>query len=115
MTTSIEQHLHDIEPAPEGSPFRPSRNRLVAATWAVFGCGITGGIALIAVDITSRDNIRYAIYGILLVAMASLAAGVLAVERMLAEREQFYRRGHLVGWMRGWRGQEPLNDDPLLH
>lgn len=115
MTTSIEQHLHDAVPAPDGSPIRPGRDRLIAGTWAVFGCGLTGGVALLAVDITRHDDIRFAIYAMLLLAVAALAGAVLAIANMFAGREEFYRRGHLIGWMRGWNGQEPLRDDPLLH
>lgn len=116
MTTIIEpDQRHEAVPTPEGSPIRTDRDRLVVGTWAVLGCGITGGAALLAVDITRHDDIRFAIFSTLLLAIAAMAAMVLAIERMLASREQFYRRGHLMGWMRGWNGQEPLKDDPLLH
>lgn len=116
MTTIIEpdQH-HDAVPAPEGSPIRGGRDRLTSSLWAIFGCGMAGGIILVTVDIVRHDDIRFAIYATLLLAIAALAGAVLAIARMFAEREQFYLRGHLIGWMRGWNGQEPLTDDPLLH
>jgi hypothetical protein len=46
--------------------------------------------------------------------LAVLGGLVLTIDCLLAERQEFYRRGQLDGWMRGWRGQEPEIDDPLL-
>jgi hypothetical protein len=46
--------------------------------------------------------------------LAGMASVVLCVHAMLADRQEYYRRGQLDGWMRGWRGQEPDVDDPLL-
>ena len=46
--------------------------------------------------------------------MTGIGAGLLVTQSMVADRTEFYRRGQLDGWMRGWRGQEPDVDDPLL-
>jgi hypothetical protein len=49
------------------------------------------------------------------VALLAAAGGVvLCVNAILADRQEFWRRGQLDGWMRGWRGQEPEVDDPLF-
>ena len=46
--------------------------------------------------------------------LAVLGGVVLTIDALLADRHEFYRRGQLDGWMRGWRGQEPEVDDPLM-
>lgn len=46
--------------------------------------------------------------------LAVLGGVVLVLDALLASRREFYQRGQLDGWMRGWRGQQPEVDDPLL-
>ncbi|MET0423610.1 MAG: hypothetical protein ABW046_07040 [Actinoplanes sp.] len=45
---------------------------------------------------------------------AVVGGAVLCVHAVIASRLEFYKRGHLDGWMRGWRGQEPQGEDPLF-
>jgi hypothetical protein len=46
--------------------------------------------------------------------LSIMSGVVLVIDALLADRREFYQRGQLDGWMRGWRGQEPEVDDPLL-
>jgi hypothetical protein len=56
-----------------------------------------------------------AVVGSTLLIVSAVAAAVLAVNALLADREAFFCLGELDGWMRGWRGQEPRGaDDPPL-
>ncbi|BEL07782.1 hypothetical protein Q0Z83_059730 [Actinoplanes sichuanensis] len=57
---------------------------------------------------------RLALVGSTLLIMSVIAGSVLVGNQLLADRQEFYRRGELNGWMRGWRGQEPEAGDPLL-
>jgi hypothetical protein len=57
---------------------------------------------------------RTALAGSTLVIVAVVAGSVCTVNALIADRQEFYRRGKLDGWMQGWRGQEPTADDPLL-
>jgi hypothetical protein len=48
-------------------------------------------------------------------ALTAVAGGtVLCFHAILADRQEFYRRGQLDGWYKGWRGQAPDVDDPLF-
>lgn len=57
---------------------------------------------------------RTALAGSTLVILSVVASSVWIVNALLADREDFYRRGQADGWYRGWRGQVPTVDDPLL-
>lgn len=59
-------------------------------------------------------SLHLALGGATFFVLAGMGGVVLSLQAILAERQEFYRRGHLDGWMRGWRGQEPGGDDPIL-
>jgi hypothetical protein len=61
------------------------------------------------------DNWRWALAAATVLNFAVMGGVVLAIDAMFNGRREFYQRGQLDGWMRGWRGQEPEVDDPLLH
>lgn len=73
------------------------------------------GAAACLATALNHDRWHYALAAATLAMMAAMGAALLAGNAMLADRQDFYRRGQLDGWMRGWRGQEPDVDDPLLH
>lgn len=60
------------------------------------------------------DDWRTAVAGGVLAVMSTAAGALWCLHNMLADREEFYRRGQLDGWFRGWHGQEPDAGDPLL-
>lgn len=72
-----------------------------------------GGIAFSVATLTG-SSWRVALVGATLLMLAGIGAAVLCLHNMIADREDFYRRGHLDGWMRGWHNQDPDGDSPLL-
>jgi hypothetical protein len=62
----------------------------------------------------SRDEWRSALIGSTLIILSAIGASVWVAGMVLADRQDFYHRGLLDGWMRGWRGQPPDVDDPLV-
>jgi hypothetical protein len=69
--------------------------------------------ALLAIGIFGQE-MHIALAGAGGLVLAAIGGAVLCVERLLADRQEFYRRGQLSGWMKGWRGEAPDVDDPLL-
>lgn len=83
------------------------------------GIIIFGTLSLIAaVTLTVLDaefnHDHLAIYAAACLVLAGLSGAMLCLHCMLADRDEFYCRGQLDGWMRGWRGQTPEDGDPLL-
>lgn len=73
-----------------------------------------GGFVLVGLSIGNPRAVHLAVYAVGAFIFAGFAGGLLVVNAIFADRAEFYRRGHLDGWMRGWRGQQPETDDPLL-
>lgn len=112
MTTETHQH-RQANAHGQASSGRPGRPRLVAGI-VTFGVAAgVGGLVLVGLDI-DLTNVHLAVYSVACFVLAGLAAGLVCINALLADRQEFYRRGQLDGWMRGWRGQEPDADDPLL-
>jgi hypothetical protein len=84
----------------------------IGVTAAGVSLGI-GGFVVVGLDI-ALPNIHLAVYAAACFVLAGLAGVLLVLRVMLADCEEFYRRGHLDGWMRGWNGQSPAADDSLL-
>lgn len=84
--------------------------------WAVGAFGAAAGVAglVLAVLDAKTPGMHGAVYAAASFVLSGLAAAIVVINRMLADRQEHYRRGQLDGWMRGWRGQEPEVDDPLL-
>lgn len=101
-------------PAEAGAHAVDSRGRLITGIWTGIGVAVAGGLALTGMVLVTTDKpAPYLAYSIVCYMAAAVGLGLIGVDRLLAEREEFYRRGQLEGWMRGWRGQEPEADDPL--
>ena len=70
------------------------------------------GMGLIAAAF-ALEEWRTALAGSTLLIISALAGTVLAMNWLMADRQEFYRRGHLDGWHLGWRGLPPGSGDPL--
>lgn len=105
----VVRALKPPEPT-ENAHQRPSTTiRLVAVVAA--GTALTGVVLLTAAIVL--EEWRTALIGSTLLVVSAIAGNVLVWDRLMADRQEFYRRGQLDGWMRGWRGQEPEGCDPL--
>lgn len=117
MTIEIqrERQQRALRPDRDDSPGQPAGPRRIR-TAIRFSTAVAGpgGIVLAAVDLASAADMRLLIAGVALVIVAALGAAVLCIDALLTDRGEFYRRGQLDGWMKGWRGQEPDAEDPLL-
>jgi hypothetical protein len=114
MTQSIdERHRKQAaHPASAGEP-GPAVSQLVR--WIRIFTGTTLGAGLVVFTwALAHDLWRLAVVGMVLVFLAAVSAGVWTVHLLLADRNEFYRRGLLEGWRQGWNGQPPDVDDPLL-
>lgn len=81
---------------------------------ALFACTTAfAGVVLLSVGFPIHEW-RLALLGSTLLVIASAAGVVLGVHLVLADRQEYFRRGELVGWMRGWRGEGPESGDSLL-
>lgn len=81
----------------------------------IFGAAaLVTGLVLAGLDIARPHGVHFAIYAASCFVLSGLSGALICVNAILADREEFYRRGQLDGWMKGWRGQEPEVNDPLL-
>lgn len=116
MTVSIDPATMtgDTEPPSDPAPSRPDRERqLVRVLWVVSATTTIGAAGCLAIACFESEW-RFALTGSTLLVLAWITGATLCVHAMLKSRREFYRRGHLDGWMRGWRGEGPYNGDPLL-
>jgi hypothetical protein len=115
MTQSIDRATREKAASPPVSEsVTGDRTRLILGI-RVFAAGaLVAGIGLGVADLASEGHVHLVIPSATCFVLAALAATILIVNSLLADRQEFYRRGQLDGWMRGWRGQEPETDDPLL-
>ncbi len=82
--------------------------------WVKLYTAITGGSAVVLLTIAFLlGRWHIALAGTTVALLAGAGGVVLCIHAMLADRHEFWRRGQLDGWMRGWRGLEPEVDDPL--
>jgi hypothetical protein len=108
----------DTRPQSSGEPLsesdKPARGSMMR--WVRTGTILAGltGVALAAVEAASRDYLHLNALAASCFVVVAVGTAVLCIEQMLAERQEFYRRGQLEGWHRGWNGQLPETDDPLL-
>jgi hypothetical protein len=116
MTIEIdrERKARALEPPQAAQGLRIRRCTLL---WSI---GIFGAVAMVAglilagLDFAEPRGLHYAVYAASCFVLSGLAGGLICINAILADRREFYRRGQLDGWMKGWRGQEPEVDDPLL-
>lgn len=115
MTQSIDRATREKAATPPGSePVTPEPRTMIAAVAGVAALTAIAGVALGVADLAGHGNVHLVVPAMTCFVLAGLSSAVLAIHHMLADRQEFYRRGQLDGWMKGWRGQEPDVDDPLL-
>jgi hypothetical protein len=114
MTMVIHEKAPQGDFGPSPSDIEPTCAATVIRYVKAFAA-TTGAGSLVCLTVAvMRDEWRIALIGSTLAVLAAVAAGVLTVNALLADRQEFYRRGQLEGWHRGWNGQLPETDDPLL-
>lgn len=106
-----ERRLRALQP-PEKSEDGQRPDWTIRAVALTAAGTALGGIGCLAAAFALREW-RTALAGSTLMIVAAIAGAVLVLNRLLADRQKFYQRGQLDGWMRGWRGQEPSSEDPL--
>jgi hypothetical protein len=115
MTLSIDRETRAKAAAPAGSePVTREPHAMITAVACVAAVTVIAGVALGVADLAGHGGIHLVMPAMTCFVLAGLSSAVLVIHTMLADRQEFYRRGQLDGWMRGWRGQEPDVDDPLL-
>lgn len=115
MTIELNQERRDraLDPPAATPTTGRGSGRLVVATATVAAVALAGGLTLVGFDVAAPHGMRFAVYAAGCFVLAGVAAAVLCVHALLADRGKFYQRGQLDGWMKGWRGQAPDVDDPL--
>lgn len=118
MTQSIHReapHGASASPAPAAEPVVRSCRPLITGIRCFVAGMLTAGIcAAVWACTTHGRSTHLVIIAGSCFCLAGMGGAVLALQALLADRQEFYRRGQLDGWMRGWRGQEPDAGDPLL-
>lgn len=102
---AMEAEEHQVHDAGPQWLLRGVRIFTVVTAMAGVGCLATA---------FSLNEWRTAMVGSTLTVVSAIGASLWCASTLLADRRTFYQRGHLEGWMRGWRGQEPEVKDPLL-
>src|SRR4051812_5876837 len=72
--------------------------RLIIAIRATLIAAILAGLVLVGIDIDLPHGVRFAIYAAACFMTSALCGGLLVMHAMLADRQEFYRRGQLDGW-----------------
>lgn len=89
-------------------------SRLTVGLAVTAGVTVTVGIALAVLDGVTAGMPNLAAYAAAAFVTAIMVCAVLCVDVMMTSRQEFWRRGWDDGCTRGWRGQAPEVDDPLL-
>jgi hypothetical protein len=115
MTQSIDRDTQGRAlVAPESDTVPEGRLALIVGIRIFAGLAALTGVGLTVADLTGGDGAHLIAASCTSFILAGLAGAILSVDAILADRQEFYRRGELTGWIRGWRGQEPEVSDPLL-
>ena len=116
MTQSIDRTTREkaLRPPEVVAASTRKTSPLTIATWAFTVTMSLLCVALAAIQLATVHDLYLAIYAATCGVMASIGGAVLAIKAMFVGDAEHYRRGHLDGWMRGWRGQEPEIHDPFL-
>lgn len=72
-----------------------------------------GAVGCLAISLITGDW-HAALAGATLLILSTQGGAVLMINAMVCDRQEFYRRGQLDGWYRGYRMQVPEVDDPLF-
>lgn len=115
MTQSIDDRTR-AKALTSSAPQRPAgkQSRLIIGVRIFAAVTAAAGVGLGVADMTADHNVPLTAAAVTCILLAALAGTVLVIDAMLADRQKFYRRGQLDGWHRGWSGEPPEVDDPLL-
>lgn len=115
MTQSMEHETRERAsraPMP-ATPATPRDWQLIGVR--IFtGISALAGVGLAAVDLASDGGTHLIIPAATCFIFAAIGGAVLILLSQIASRQEFWRRGQLDGWIRGWNGQAPEVHDPLL-
>jgi hypothetical protein len=116
MTISIDRATRERAKVPPSNhkPLAAPRDRLICGVRIFAAIAVAAGVALGAWDLAGDGGVHLIMPSVGCFVLASQATTILIVHSLLASHQEFYRRGQLDGWMKGWRGQQPDVDDPLL-
>jgi uncharacterized membrane protein len=115
MTQSIDRETRARAASPAGSePVTITRNRLIVGVRCFVGLMVLKAMAFL-IAAFAFAGWRSALAAATFFILAVLGGVVLTIDALLASRSDFYQRGQLDGWYRGYRMQPPELDDPLLH
>lgn len=116
MTQSISRRTRERAIRGRGAePVTAGRDRTIIGVRLFTAVALTAGIGLGVTDLAGHGQIHLVGASLTCFILAGISAALLILLMTLADAGEFYRQGQLNGWMRGWRGQEPEVDDPLLH
>jgi hypothetical protein len=114
MTTSIGRDLqHHPSPPPEPADQPAPRRGLLRGIQAATGVAVVICGAFTTMAVTHED-LKYTVAACAWFTVSAIGAALLAGHAMLADRQDFYRRGQVDGWHRGYRMELPDVDDPLF-
>lgn len=92
-----------------------SRRRPCVVTFARWHFAAMMVIALsFLIAAVAGEGIHCVIGAATFAVLGLLGGVVIAIDMLMADRRDFYQRGQLEGWYRGYRMQSPEVDDPLL-
>lgn len=115
MTQSIsrETRRHAPEP-PTAAPPEPRRDWQVIGVRVFTAINALAGVGLGATDLAGGGGVHLTGPAMAAFILATIGAAVLILLSQIASRREFWQRGQLDGWIRGWNGQAPEVHDPLL-
>jgi hypothetical protein len=116
MTISIDRAARErasMPPAAEPKPSAGPRGLIIGLRIFV-AVATAAGIALGVADLASDGHTHLVLPCVGSFILAGLAVNNLVHHYLLADRQEFYRRGQLDGWVKCYRGQAPDSDDPLV-
>lgn len=117
MTISIDRATRErakVPPSDHHKALADPRDRLICGVRIFAAVTTAAGIALGIWDLAGDGSVHLVMPSVGCFVLAGQATTILLVHSLLASHQEFYRRGQLDGWMKGWRGQQPDVDDPLL-
>jgi hypothetical protein len=114
MTQSILPRSDSRTDRTEAAPEPPGRSHIITGVRICTGVTAATGVASAAVDVASDGGLPALIVSCTAFVIAAIGSSLLVFNAILPTCQEYYRRGHLEGWIRGWRGQPPENDGPGL-
>lgn len=115
MTQSIHRETRERAlQGPMNEPAEPKRDWQVIGVRVFTGANALAGVGLAATDLAGDGGIHLVGPAAMCFILATIGAAVLILLSQISDRQEFYRRGQLDGWYRGYRMQPPEVDDPLI-